>query len=134
MPAGSPEALKKKARKFYSLSEKLEIFGAGGAIKNLADFWLRGPCRLRNGFARDLSLFGCLRGCSAESIDPGRNIYRLAVSIYGDICAFPSRRVDSLRKINEAERPGWMRGPRDPKSPEISIDFCLFGYPRGGSV
>ena len=35
-----------------------KIFGAGGATKNLADFWSRGPC-LRSDFPRDLSLFGC---------------------------------------------------------------------------
>ena len=109
-------------------SKIFEIFGAGGATEIFG--------RLGSGFPRDLSLFGCLRGCSAESIDPGRIflIYRLAVSVHGDICAPPSRHADSPRKINEAERPDWMRGPRDPKSPEISINFSLFGYLRGGSV
>ena len=40
------------------------------------------------------------------------------------------RAADSPREINEAERPAWMRGPYDPKSPEISNFACL----RGGSV
>ena len=48
-----------------------EIFGAGGATKNLGEFWSRGPC-LRSGFPRDLSLFDCLRRCSAERADPAR--------------------------------------------------------------
>ena len=38
-----------------------EIFGAGGAIKNIGDFWSRGPY-LRSGFQRYLSLFVCLQG------------------------------------------------------------------------
>ena len=38
------------------------------------------------------------------------SICRMAVSVHGDLCAPPSRRADSPREINEAERPGWMRG------------------------
>ena len=98
-----------------------EILGAVGASKNRGDFWSRGPC-LRNSFPRDLSLFGCLRCCSGERKDPDGEpksfrIYRLAVSVHGDLCA-PR---------------GWMRGPRDPKSPDVSSHFSLFGCLRGGS-
>ena len=59
----------------------------------------------------------------------------MAVSVHGDICASPSRRADSLREINEteiAERPGWMWGPRNPKSPEISA-ICAAARGRLGA-
>ena len=76
----------------------------------------------------DLSLFGCRRGCSEEHVDSGKpksfRIYRLAVSVHGDLCAPPSCRADSPKEINEAERPGWMRGSY----------FSLFGCLRGGLV
>ena len=60
---------------------------------------------------RDLSLFGCLRGCSMERIDPDREprsfrIYGLAVWVHGDLCAPPNRRADGPKEINYAERPG----------------------------
>ena len=61
-------------------------------------------------------------------------IYSLAVSVHGDLCAFPSGWADSPREINEAARPGRRPGPRDQKSPEISNHFSLFGCLRGGSV
>ena len=50
--------------------------------------------------------------------------------------AFSSRRVDRLRKINEAERSGRSRVPkaRIPKSLEISSKFYLFGYLRSSSI
>ena len=51
------------------------------------------------------------------------------LSVYGDLCAPPNRRAaDNPREINEEERPGRMRGPRDQKSPKISNHFFLFGY------
>ena len=54
-------------------------------------------------------------------------------------------RADSPREVDEAERPGWMRGPCDQgaarlkghvtkKSPKISSYFSLFGCLRGGSA
>ena len=52
----------------------------------------------------------------------------------GDLYAPPSRRADSLTEINEAERTGWMRGPRDQEFPKISNYFSFFGCLRGGSV
>ena len=52
--------------------------------------------------------------------------------MHGDVCAPPSRRADSPREINEAERLGWMRGPRDPKSPEISA-VCAAARCRPGA-
>ena len=89
----------------------------GSATKNLGDFWSHGPC-FRSGFP--------LGGGEHRSGEPNSfRIYRLAVSVPGDICAPPSRRVDSSRKIDEAERSGWMRGPLDPKSLKISINFSL---------
>ena len=42
----------------------------------------------------------------------------------------PEPPANSPRKINEGERSGWTQGPRDLKSPEISINFSLFGYLR----
>ena len=82
---------------------------------------------------------GCLRGCSAKRIDPGRGIksfriYRFSVSVHGDFYGPLSRRADSPREIDEAERPGRMRGPRDQKSPEISSHVSLFACLRGSSV
>ena len=59
-------------------------------------------------------------------------IYRLAVCIHGDVCTPPSRRANSPREISEAERPRWMRGPRDPKSPEISA-VCAAARCRTGA-
>ena len=63
-------------------------------------------------------------------------IYRLVVPVHGDLCAPPNRRADSPGEINEADRPGWMRGraikgPRDQKSSKISSYFSLFGCLRG---
>ena len=46
----------------------------------------------------------------------------------------PEPPANSPRKINEAERPNWMQGSRDPKSSDISISFSLFEYLRGGWV
>ena len=40
----------------------------------------------------------------------------------------------STAEINEADRPGWMRERRDPKSLEISNHFSLFGSLRDGSI
>ena len=147
--SGSPLKCLLRVFRGSKISEILELFGkargfkiskvfgvVGGATKNLGDFWSLGPCP-RSGFPRDLSLFGCLRGCSAERIDgepKSFRIYRLALSVHGDCCAPSSRRADSPREIKEAEGPGWMQGPRDPKSPEISNHFYLFGCLCGGSV
>ena len=61
-------------------------------------------------------------------------ISRLAVSVHGDLYVPPIRRADSPREINEAERPGRMRGLRSQRSPEILIHFSLFGCLRSGSV
>ena len=58
--SGSPLKWALKSWKFLGHSENLEaleVFGAGGATKNLGDFRSRGPC-LRSGFLRDLFLFG----------------------------------------------------------------------------
>ena len=38
------------------------------------------------------------------------------IYIHGDLCVRPNRRVDSPREVSEAERLGWMRGPRDQRS------------------
>ena len=67
---------------------------------------------------RDLSLFGCRRGCSEERVGPDGEIksfriYKFIVSVHGDVCAPPARRADSLREMSEAERPGWMRKPHE---------------------
>ena len=62
------------------------------------------------------------------------NIYRLIVFIYGIVYIIPNRRADNLRERNEIENIDWMGGSRDPKSPEISIHFSLFGYLRDGSI
>ena len=82
---------------------------------------------------------GCLRGGSAERIDPGRRIksfrmYRFSVSLHGDFYGPLSRRADSPRELDEAERPGRMRGPHDQKSPETLNHFSLFGWLRGSSA
>ena len=47
-------------------------------------------------------------------------IYRMIISMHGDLCVPPNRRADSLREINEAERFGRMQGALDQKSLEIS--------------
>ena len=52
-------------------SKIFKIFGAGGASKNLGDFWSRDPYRFWSGFPRDLSLFDYLLSNSAENINPG---------------------------------------------------------------
>ena len=67
------------------------------------------------------------------------SICRLAAFVHGDLCTPPSRHADSPREINEAEKPGWMRGrmikgPRDQKSPKILSFFYLFGCLRRGST
>ena len=61
-------------------------------------------------------------------------IYRQAVSIYGDLCAPPSRRTDSPREINEMERLDWIRGRRDQESFEISNYFSFVDCLRVGSL
>ena len=61
-------------------------------------------------------------------------IYRLAISIYGDIHILSRYRVDSSRKINETERSGRMQGLRVSNLLEISINFSLFDCLRGGSA
>ena len=47
------------------------------------------------------------------------------MSVHRDLYAPRSRRADSPREIHEAERSGWMRGPRDQKSLKISNHFSL---------
>ena len=47
---------------------------------------------------------------------------------------FGGARRPGTERQNEAERSGWMRGPRDRKSSEISNHFSLFAVSRGLGV
>ena len=63
--------------------------------------------------------------CAAERIGPGPQIQNLLEFIDWpylsvEIHMLPRIAADNLREINEAERPGWIRGSRDPKSLKIS--------------
>ena len=83
-----------------------------------------------------LAVCAAARG-SAKSRDgepKSFRIYRVAVLVYGDLCAPPSRSADNPREINEAERLGWMGGPRDQESPEISNYFSFCSFLRGGAA
>ena len=50
----------------------------------------------------------------------------LAISNYGNLYVLPNRQIDNPKKLNELKGSGWIRGPRDPKSSEISNHI----YPR----
>ena len=68
-------------------------------------------------------------------------IYRLGLSIHGDLCALSIRRADSPREINGAGRSDWMRNSHDQRIQDqnlgrfriisLFLDVCIAARRKG---